>query len=309
MLYVAHAYEPSAVLQTLVLQSFLPTGPCLALIKHSTVEFLSLGADDTKSAAAAGLLESIQSVTLNARILAAQVVVDRSANGSPTQSILILTDHYQPRLISLAASVSSQTGETTIDTTATLALDEVARSPAESALSVWVEPSSSTAPNVGQRIALSHVYKGIMKAVPLSSTLTQSGRSTSDDADEIMDDVSQSNSHSRAAHFSQSFGIRLPHPNLISCAVLSPVRAASLPAVALLSVSSVPSKIPALASNASLCFPSIPSMLLRKTYRRCLGSTTKASSRRQRGRRRETFRSSVLLRRCSIQSRYQALAK
>ncbi|SPO25464.1 related to UV-damaged DNA-binding protein [Ustilago trichophora] len=247
MLYVAHAYEPSAILQTLVLPSFLPTGPCLAVLKHSSVEFLSLAAataDATSANAAAGLLETVQTVTVHARILAAQAVTDPSSAQANNQALLILTDHYQPRLISLAATLNPQNGEVVIKTVATLALDEVARSPAESALSVWIEPFSSTTHHVGQRVALSHVYKGILKVVPLSASATASGSRTDQDQDEIMNDVSQPNAHSRAVQFSQSFGVRLPHPNLLSCAMLSPIDTSSVPAVALLSQSSVPSKIP-----------------------------------------------------------------
>lgn len=253
MLYVAHAHEPSAILQTLLLASFLPTGPCLAVVKHSSIEFLSLTTAAPTSSGAAGLLEPVHTVTLHARILAAQVVTDPSSTDTSNQTLLILTDHYQPKLISLNASVDPNTGEVRVQTSATLALDEVARSPAESALSVWTEPCSSTAPHLGQRIALSHVYKGVLKIVPLSAAAPTSrvGRAT-DDADEVMDEVSLSDARSRAAHFSQSFGVRLPHPNLLSCAVLSPMGASSVPAVALLSQSSVPSKIPGFGES---CLP------------------------------------------------------
>ncbi|KAJ1026698.1 hypothetical protein NDA16_002296 [Ustilago loliicola] len=239
MLYVAHAYESSAILQTLSLPSFLPTGPCLAVIKHLTIEFLSLAASSS-----AGLLEPVQTVTLHARILAAQAVTSADSKQSPNQTLLILTDHYQPKLISLAASISAETGEAIVTTAATLALDEVARSQAESALGLWTEPFSSTSPQLGQRIAISHVYKGVVKVTPLSDSLARSRLRAADDDDETMQDISTSDKNSRAAHFSHSFGARLPHPNLLSCAVLSPLDTASVPAVALLSLSSVPSKIP-----------------------------------------------------------------
>ncbi|KAJ1581219.1 hypothetical protein NDA11_006980 [Ustilago hordei] len=238
MLYVAHAYEPGAILETLSLPSFLPTGPCLAVVKHSTVEFLSLAASSS-----AGLLEPVQTVSLPARILAAQAVTSADSKQSRQQSLVILTDHYQPKLISLTASISEDTGEVVVATTATLALDEVARSPAESALGLWTEPFSSSTSQIGHRIAISHVYKGVLKVTPLSDSLAQSHLGATDDDDEAMQDVSQSDPHSRLAHFSHSFGARIPHPNLLSCAVLSPLSAASVPAVALLSLSSVPSKI------------------------------------------------------------------
>ncbi|SNX84516.1 related to UV-damaged DNA-binding protein [Melanopsichium pennsylvanicum] len=245
MLYVAHAYEPSAILQTLVLASFLPTGPCLALVKHSNIEFLSLVASNTITpSSATALLEVLHNVTLHARVLSAQVVTDPSSTKSTNQTLLILTDHYQPRLISLTASVDAQHGDVVINTTATLALDEVARSPAESALSVCTEPfSSSVFPNFGQRVALSHAYKGVVKVVPLSASVLHSGMHTNDD-DETMHDVSHPDVQSRTIDFSQSFGARLPHPNLLSCAMIAPLRTDSIPAVALLSQSSVPSKIP-----------------------------------------------------------------
>lgn len=254
MLYVANAYEPSAILQTLSLASFLPTGPCLAVVKHSTIEFLSLGVKDGSGTNTAGLLELVQTVTLHARILSAQAIkTDASSSGSPNQTLLILTDHYQPKLISLAASVNTQNGEIDIITTATLALDEVARSPAESGLSLSVEPLSSTIPNLGQRVALSHVYKSVLKVVPLSSSQKgTASTSAADDADVTMHDVATPDNHIRAANFSQSFGVRLPHPNLLSWTTLSPLDSTSLPSVALLSRSSVPSKIPGF---GELCLP------------------------------------------------------
>ncbi|EST05408.1 Cleavage/polyadenylation specificity factor, A subunit, C-terminal [Kalmanozyma brasiliensis GHG001] len=242
MLYLAHAYEASAVLQTLPLASFLPTGPCLAVVKHSTVEFLSLatGVEESPSSAA-GLLDLVQTVSLHARILSVQAVTDPS---SSRQTLLVLTDHYRPRLISLASSVNPKNGEVIIETTATLALDEVARSPAESALGIWTEPFSPTTIKLGQRIALSHVYKGVAKVVPMPASTASTNSEVADDADEIMHDVSSTKTPSPGVQFSQSFSVRLPHPNLLSCAVLSPMSQASVPAVALLSQSSVPSKIP-----------------------------------------------------------------
>lgn len=253
MLYLAHAYEPSAILQTLLLPSFLPTGPCLALVKHSNIEFLSLrAADDTSSASATSLLEPVQAVTLHARILAAQAITNPSSTQSPRQTLLVLTDHYQPKLISLSASIDPQTGEVVVTTAATLALDEVARSPAESALSVSVEPHCPTGSHSGQRVALAHVYKGIVKVVPLASSHVTTGVHAANHTDEPMDDVPKLTSRAAEADLSQSFGVRLPHPNLLSYALLSPLDATSNPSVALLSQSSVPSKIPGFGES---CLP------------------------------------------------------
>ncbi|TKY85901.1 hypothetical protein EX895_005442 [Sporisorium graminicola] len=244
MLYVAHAYEASAVLQTLVLPSFLPTGPCLAVVKHSTIEFLSLTSSSQSSSSTAGLLEPLHTVTLHARILAAQTIAEPST-GAPKQTLLVLTDHYQPKLIHLVPSTNPNNGEVVIETAATLALDEVARSPAESALGVWSESFSSTTPLLGQRIALCHVYKGVARVVPLAASAgTSSSSQAHGDADETMQDVASTDAPLPTVHFSQSFGVRLPHPTLLSCSVLSPISPASLPAVALLSQSSVPSQIP-----------------------------------------------------------------
>lgn len=252
MLYVAHAYEASAILQTLALPSFLPTGACLALVRQSTIEFLSLATDGGSTSSAAGLLETVQTVTINGRVLAVQAITDPHSTGAPKQSLLILTDHYQPKLINLASSIDASSGELVIETKATLALDEVARSPAESALGLWSEPFSSSTPLFGQRIALSHVYKGIARVVPLSNHAGSSRSKAADDEDEAMQDATVSDAPSRSAHFSQSFSVRLPHPNMLSCAVLSPASQASVPAVALLSQSSVPTEIPGL---GELCLP------------------------------------------------------
>ncbi|GAC93396.1 pre-mRNA-splicing factor [Pseudozyma hubeiensis SY62] len=253
MLYVAHAYEASAIIQTLALPTFLPTGPCLALVKQSCIEFLSLATDAGSTASSAGLLETVQTITVNGRILAAQAVTEPSSNAtSQKQSLLLLTDHYQSKLISLTASIDPDNGETNIQTIATLALDEVARSPAESALGVWCEPLSPGTPSIGQRIALSHVYRGVARVIPLADPASSSRSRAYDDADQDMQDISHTNSLSRGAHFSQSFSVRLPHPNLLSCALLSPSSPSSVPAVALLSQSSVPSEIPGL---GELCLP------------------------------------------------------
>lgn len=252
MLYVAHAYEASAVLQTLALPSFLPTGPCLAMIRQSTIEFLSLATDNATSSASVELLDTVKKVTINARILAAQPITDPSLTGAAKQSLLILTDHYQPRLINVAASTNPGNGELVIETTATLALDEVARSPTESALGIWSEPFLSGTPSFGQRIALMHVYKGVARVVPLSGSLASSRSQDVGDQDEFMQDVSTNPTLSRGVQFSQSFSIRLPHPNLLSCAVLSPSSQDSVPAIALLSQSSIPSEIPGL---GELCLP------------------------------------------------------
>ncbi|CBQ73184.1 related to UV-damaged DNA-binding protein [Sporisorium reilianum SRZ2] len=244
MLYVAHAYEASAILQTLVLPSFLPTAPCLAVVKHSTIEFLSLATSSKSGSSTAGLLETVHTVTLHARILAAQTITDPSSTGASKQTLLVLTDHYQPRLISLVASIHPDNGELVVETAATLALDEVARSPAESALGVWTEPVSSSTPPLGQRIAFSHVYKGVARVVPLAAPAATSTSQAQDDTDETMQDVSSADASVPGVHFSNSFGVRLPHPTLLSCSVLSRASQASLPAVALLSQSSVPSQIP-----------------------------------------------------------------
>lgn len=259
MLYVAHAHEASAIVQTLVLPRFLPTGPCLALVRHSSIDLLSLATQaDTESSrnAAAGLLETVHTVSVHARILSVQLVADPARpSDALAQTLLVLTDHYQPRLIALSASLDPASGDIQVTTKATLALDEAARSPAEAALTICSEPSTPATPATpasppsGQRIAIAHIYKGILKVVPLTKPQPSVAHH---DGDELMQDLGSPSTSVRSADLTRAFGVRLPHPNLLCSAVLSPTQSQAAPAVALLSQSSVPSKIPGFGES---CLP------------------------------------------------------
>ncbi len=259
MLYVAHAHEASAIVQTLVLPRFLPTGPCLALVRHSSIDLLSLATQaDTESSrnAAAGLLETVHTVSVHARILSVQLVADPARpSDALAQTLLVLTDHYQPRLIALSASLDPASGDIQVTTKATLALDEAARSPAEAALTICSEPSTPATPATpasppsGQRIAIAHIYKGILKVVPLTKPQPSVAHP---DGDELMQDLGSPSTSVRSADLTRAFGVRLPHPNLLCSAVLSPTQSQAAPAVALLSQSSVPSKIPGFGES---CLP------------------------------------------------------
>ncbi|PWZ02392.1 hypothetical protein BCV70DRAFT_198672 [Testicularia cyperi] len=273
MLYVAHAHQATAQLQSLVLPFFFPGAPCLAVVKHSSISFLSLppttAAATTSHSAAhkTGTLDEIQSLDLNARILSVEAVtLPAQSSATPVQILLVLTDHHRPHLIALAASVpASRDGDFRISTLGALPLEEAARSPAESSLGLWVEPvtdslAASVPALVGQRFALCHTYKGIMRVVPLQSQPRLSSAAQSDDAEDVqMEDAaappslpSAAQAANRFLNLSQSFGVRLPHPNLLSCTPLMAQSSNSNPAVALLSLSSLPSRIPGLGEQ---CLP------------------------------------------------------
>ncbi|EPQ28698.1 uncharacterized protein PFL1_04001 [Pseudozyma flocculosa PF-1] len=286
MLYLSHAHKASATLQSLVLPDFLPSGPSLAVVHHSSIVFLALPRQDKPAPALAPApaatqpLQQVASVELNARILAVKSIAApapaSSPSGTQTQAqpgsaprpraasrLLVLTDHHNPRFVVLAHSARPDLGDNAILTESTLVLDEPARPPAELGLDLLVEPASLHAP--GARFAATHTHSGLLRILPIatggSDKKTSARRRSSalplqhgieTDADTAaVTAIGPANDIGRP-DTARAFGVRLPHPTLISSTFLHP-RAATDPAtLALLSLSSVPSRNPGLGQQ---CLP------------------------------------------------------
>ena len=280
MLYLSHAHKPSTILQSLVLPDFFPSGPCLAHVHHTSIAFLSLPASQPSSASpssspssapsAAAPLQEIATVDINARIIAVKALASAAgAHGKrhESQRLLVLTDHFNPRILVLTHNGASD-NHAAIATESTLLLDQIARAPAEIGLGLTVEPVASAGPShfLGQRIAASHTHSGLLRILPILSDAVDRQKSPSalsrrrpsragPQLDVVMDDVAGPVSPASASGRpdpSQAFGVRLPHPTLLSSAFLHPTDPSASPALALLSLSSVPSRIPGLGQQ---CLP------------------------------------------------------
>lgn len=199
MHYLHHVHAASACAQTVYLSNFLPSGPCLCRVSHTSLSFIALPSTTSSSTSTAPLSE-VLSAPLNARIL--RVVPIPSGEEGVLDKIAILTDHHQPRLIILRyRSAQSQEGKsngntatfndwTPIETEAVLLLDEMGRPAAESGLNLEIERGSDPA------YMISHTHAGILKVVPLSQSIQKSStRSKRADA-------------SREISFTGAFGVR-----------------------------------------------------------------------------------------------------
>ncbi|KAN0061664.1 hypothetical protein ACQY0O_005655 [Thecaphora frezii] len=277
MYYISHLHKPSATLQSLVLPDFLPSGPCLALVYHSSIAFLALPANHAAPPAHHVPLQQITSVDINARILTVQALAaDDGAAARSTKRLVVLTDHHRPRLVVLRHA-GGALADHAILTEATLLLEEAARTPAELGLGLFVEPLTATvgvtggsASGVrGQRYAAAHTHSGLLRILPIGQRALQASsssqaltarkkekrrasvRTASPDV-EMEEAVAALDIEIGKPNTSQAFSVRLPHPTLISSAFLHPHEAQEASAVALLSLSSIPSRIPGLGQQ---CLP------------------------------------------------------
>lgn len=169
---ITHLHKPSTQLQAAYLEAFLAPGqPCLAVVKHSSVEFLALPATapGTNLNPVPQPLDRVARIDLNARVLRVSpfALKDLPGNGG-AQALAVLTDHHNPRLIILRAQIPSRPSRDpkqlyNIRSIASIPLDEMARPPAELSLGVW------TAQSPTKQLLLTHTHSGILRAVPVSS--------------------------------------------------------------------------------------------------------------------------------------------
>lgn len=177
MLYVSHVHCASSSIQTLQLDSFLLQSdsakvPSLCQVKHDSLIFSAhpIKSTDT-SASSSNTSGPITSLKLNSRILSIQSIPSNLRNEQ--QDLLILTDHHNPRLLRIRAQAVTSTISTSnrrfttwqFQTISTLRIEHLARSPAESALELVVEPISSIS---APRVAVSHTHSGVLNVLPLS---------------------------------------------------------------------------------------------------------------------------------------------
>mgnify|MGYP001762182640 CR=1 FL=1 len=235
MLWLSHTHAASASLAAVRLDHWLADGPCLCVAQHSSLSIVSLtsvhGAPgDT---AVYPPLSCVLRMPLNARILTIQAVpAVAGSDAHRTDRIAVLTDHPVPRLLVLrpatAAEVAQQENKSSpwsrIITEVALDLAEASRPPAELGLGLAIEKAVATSPSLASVWTVSHVYRGQLQVMPLS----QAGAAQ----DKRVSDVGA------------AFLVRLPHPVLIGMTFLERQGDAPTSVLALLSLSSKPSKIP-----------------------------------------------------------------
>lgn len=175
MYYLQHVHPASASAQSVYLTNFLPSGPCLCRVLHTSLSFLSLApptASPTPSSSNTSPLTEVLSVPINGRILrVAPIRTADTSDGKGRQRLAVLTDHHQPRLIILRYRHRQAGREKDVDegkiewcpieTEAVLLLDEMGRQAAESGLNLAIEQGD------GASFLFSHTHAGILKVVPL----------------------------------------------------------------------------------------------------------------------------------------------
>jgi hypothetical protein len=180
MYYLHHVHPASASSQSVYLDSFLPSGPCLCRVLHTSLSFIALSSaaslSSSSSSNAIRPLSEILTVPINARILRVAAIPPQEPGGS--QRMAVLTDHHQPRLIILAFQSNEQRQQkigsidgsnkvdwTPIVTESVLLLDEMGRPAAESGLNIEVEQGP------GASFLFSHTHAGQLKIAPLQSSV------------------------------------------------------------------------------------------------------------------------------------------
>ncbi|CAO1624426.1 unnamed protein product [Sympodiomycopsis kandeliae] len=204
--------------------------PCLAIVKHSCIEFLALPSGIPSSPRQhrnkSGLDEQqqLQQGVAPLTVLATVQVNARILNITPFQAgqqqrLAVLTDHADPRLIIVRAVNQRRDGKYEIRSDYQLPLTDLVRPPAEMGLGAWTVSKKDNA----SASIIAHTNTGTLKITPASSD---------------------------SSILARSYDVKLPHPTLISLAPIdSPT---TTPAVALLSISSIPSKLPGLGTQ---CVP------------------------------------------------------
>lgn len=177
---ITHLHKPSTQLQSLPLPSFLaPDQPCLCIVKHSSLEFLSLPSvtspqDAVPSPSDIAPLAPLAHAEFNARILRVSLVGGSSR-------LAVLTDHHDPRLILLKSEVASGSAGSsstkmryTIFAEDSLLLDEMAKPAAELGLGVWTASAND------KEVVVAHTHFGNLKILSTSDLSTaRKGKSSS----------------------------------------------------------------------------------------------------------------------------------
>lgn len=161
MYYLHNVHAATASAQSVYLRRFLPFGPCLCVVQHTSLSFVALRSHTS----AVAPLSELFSVPLNGRII--RIAVVPSHDMHHLEKLLVLTDHHLPRLISL--SYDQQTGlpsELSIHTESALQLEELGRPPAESGQTLEVEEGQNSS------YAYSHTHVGILKIIDVSPNST-----------------------------------------------------------------------------------------------------------------------------------------
>lgn len=244
MYYIHHVHNATASAQSLLLPNFLPSGPCLCVVKHTSLSFLTLAEEDVDS-----VLKEVLSVPINGRILrVARVKLEEQNSTIASDRIAVLTDHHQPRLfvlhynqtnkgirsVNFGANNSSSSAWSPIETQESILLEELGRPAAESGLTLEVEEG------IGARYAYCHTHAGKLKIARLRSEAAE----TTQDETEIL---------SKLPDLAHAFSLRLPHPHLISSTFMARRGGkTSQSQIALLSLSSTASRLPGLGMQ---CLP------------------------------------------------------
>lgn len=184
MYYLHHVHPASASSQSVYLDTFLPSGPCLCRVLHTTLSFIALSSAASSISSSSSStssntirpLSEILSVPINARILRVAAIPPQTPGGA--QRLAVLTDHHHPRLIILAYQSAEQRQQrlggidgsnkvdwTPILTESVLQLDEMGRPAAESGLNIEVEQGP------GASFLFSHTHAGQLKIAPLQSSV------------------------------------------------------------------------------------------------------------------------------------------
>ncbi|PWN32832.1 uncharacterized protein FA14DRAFT_78463 [Meira miltonrushii] len=244
MYYIHHVHNATASAQSLLLSNFLPSGPCLCVVKHASLSFLTLAEEDADSA-----LKEVLSVPINGRILRlARIKATEKSSTIASDRIAVLTDHHQPRLfvlhynqtnqgirsVDFDANASSSSAWSPIETKESILLEELGRPAAESGLTLEVEEG------IGALYAYCHTHAGKLKVARLKS---ESAGTTQGETPFL----------SKLPDLAHAFSLRLPHPHLISSTFMARRGGEPSPSqIALLSLSSTASRLPGLGMQ---CLP------------------------------------------------------
>lgn len=220
---VTHLQRPTTQLQSVHLPAFLsPKQPCLAIVRHSSIDFLALpggdggdGSGGDNGAATPPPLSTLATVEINARVL--RIAPYDGGAHAHAQRLAVLTDHHDPRLIILRAHYNAATRQYRVVSTYRTLLNDPVRPPAEMGIGLWHVAGST------QDFLIAHTHSGTLRVIPAAADIRALQR---------------------------SFDVRLPHPNIVSIAPLQSSHAR--PTIAVLSISSIPSTLPGLGTQ---CLP------------------------------------------------------
>ncbi|WFD30952.1 hypothetical protein MSPP1_001978 [Malassezia sp. CBS 17886] len=232
MLWLSQTRPASVALAAVRLDTWLDGAPALCVAEHTglALHALAEGRACDGSARVYPPLACVWNLPFQARILAVDVVRQPVVGAPPREKLLVLTDHPTPRLVTLvradaASAPQPQNPWPFVRTESSLVLHESARPPAELGLGLCVEPGTDVLPS---RWAAVHAYTGQLLLAPLDAGSDAAGKW--EKAPSLVNTAA-------------AFSVKLPHATLLSHVVLPRAGAGEPCTLALLSLSSRPSKI------------------------------------------------------------------